>query len=238
MALGAANPGVLVYNRASLTDLSKLDRYARDYPAGAIVFEEGDEAEVMYVVQRGEIDILRHGVGEPRLLAVIPPGEFFGEMGLINGSARTATARVRKDARLLELTGEVFEAMVRSRTEIAIRMIKTMSGRLERTNDQVELLLLNDSVHRVVECLRLFGETQGEVSEDGAWVHVPVSIEHLASSVALSVDDTADILQRLAMARIVVHASEAGIETGGFVVPDVEKLFEFLEFLDLRERCA
>jgi len=222
-----------------VTDLSKLDRFARDYPAGSVIFEEGDDAGVMYVVQRGEVEIVRQSGSEARLVAIIPAGEFFGEMGLINGRPRTATARVRRDARLLELDAEVFEAMVQSRTEIAIRMIKTMSGRLERANNQVELLLLQDTTHRVVESLRQFGESIGSTDEEGRILFVPVAIEELASSVTLSVDETTDILQRLAMATLVVHASEGGIEEPGYLVPDLEKLFDFLDFLDLKERyCA
>lgn len=219
-----------------MTDLSKLDRFARDYPAGTLIFEEGDEANVMYVVQRGEVEIVRQSGAETRLVAIIPAGEFFGEMGLINGRPRTATARVRRDARLLELDSEVFEAMVQSRTEIAIRMIKTMSGRLERANNQVELLLLQNTTHRVVESLRQLGESVGSTDEEGKLLYVPVTIEELASSVTMSVDETTDILQRLAMATIVVHASEVGIEEPGYVIPDVEKLFDFLDFLDLKER--
>jgi len=219
-----------------VTDLSKLDRFARDYPAGTLIFEEGDEANVMYVVQRGEVEIVRQSGAETRLVAIIPAGEFFGEMGLINGRPRTATARVRRDARLLELDSEVFEAMVQSRTEIAIRMIKTMSGRLERANNQVELLLLQNTTHRVVESLRQLGESVGSTDEEGKLLYVPVTIEELASSVTMSVDETTDILQRLAMATIVVHASEVGIEEPGYVIPDVEKLFDFLDFLDLKER--
>ena len=219
-----------------MTDLAKLDRFARDYPAGSVIFEEGEEANVMYVVQRGEVEIVRHSGSEARLVAIIPAGEFFGEMGLINGRPRTGTARIRKDARLLELDADVFEAMVQSRTEIAIRMIKTMSGRLERANNQVELLLLQDATHRIVECLRQLGESYGSTNEEGSILHIPVAIEELASSVTLSVDETSDILQRLAMAQLVVHGSEAGFEGPGYFVPSVEKLFEFLDFLDIKER--
>jgi CRP-like cAMP-binding protein len=219
-----------------VSDLAKLDRFARDYAAGSVVFEERDEANCMYVVQRGEVEIIRHSGAEARLVAIIPAGEFFGEMGLINGRPRTATARVRRDARLLQLDADTFEAMVKSRKEIAIRMIKTMSARLERANDQVELLLLQDPTHRVVECLRQLAENYGEPNEDGSAVHVPVSLDELAASVTLSVDETTDILQKLALARLVVHSSEAGASGPGYFIPEVAKLFEFLDFLDLRER--
>ena len=218
-----------------MADIDKLDRFARDYPAGSVLFREGEESSAMYVVQRGEVELVRRGRSSSRLLAVVPAGEFFGEMGLINGRPRAATARVRKDARLLVIDGETFEAMIRSKSEIAIRMITTMSWRLERANNQVELLLLKDTNHRVVQCLRQLAEEPDAVA-DGSVVHIPITLDDLAVRVTLPVDEVADILQRLAMARLVVHASEAGVDSPGFVIPEVGKLYEFLQFLELKER--
>jgi CRP-like cAMP-binding protein len=219
-----------------MADLSKLERFAKDYPSGSVLFREGDAATEMYVVQRGEVEIVRHSRSEARLVAIVRPGEFFGEMGVINGRTRWATARVRKDSRLLVLDGDTFEAMVRKRVEIAVRLIRTLSDRLEQANSQVELLLLQDTNHRVVACLRQLAEADGVESEEGIGVHIPIALDALAARVTLSTDEVADILQRLAMARLVVHASEVGIEGPGYVIPEVGKLYEFLQFLELKER--
>ena len=53
---------------------------------------------------------------------------------------------------------------------------------------------------------------------------------------ALSRDEVMDILQRLVLARLVVHASEAGVTGDGDIVPAVGRLLEFIEFLELRDR--
>ncbi|MEO8706862.1 MAG: cyclic nucleotide-binding domain-containing protein, partial [Kofleriaceae bacterium] len=68
-----------------------LDRFGRDFEAGTVLFEEGQPGDYMYVVQSGEIEIRRQ-VGETeRVVAVLPPGEFFGEMAILNGRPRSAT---------------------------------------------------------------------------------------------------------------------------------------------------
>src|SRR3954469_24165329 len=78
-----------------------LDRFAREFPAGTVLFEEGQPGHVMYIVVAGEIEIRRR-VGETeRLLAVLGDGEFFGEMAILSGRPRSATAVVRSAARLL-----------------------------------------------------------------------------------------------------------------------------------------
>ena len=65
-----------------------LERFARDFAPGTVLFEEGQPGDYMYVVQAGEVEIRRQ-VGETeRVLAILPPGEFFGEMAILNGRPR------------------------------------------------------------------------------------------------------------------------------------------------------
>jgi CRP/FNR family transcriptional regulator, cyclic AMP receptor protein len=217
-----------------VTDLGPLERFAIDYPADTVLFREGDPGSEMYVIQSGEVEISRHIGDHKQTLAVLPPGEFFGEMAILNDRPRSATATVRKASRLLVIDGQTFEAMIRGKTEIAVRMIKTIAARLERANQQVELLLLKDANHRVVQCLRQLSSAQA--TDASGTVFLPVSHVDIARRVALNSDEVLDILQRLAMARLVMHASEAGLPGDGYVVPEVGRLLEFLEFLELKDR--
>lgn len=213
-----------------------LEKYARDYAAGTVLFHEGDEGREMYVIQSGEVEICRHIKDENRVLAVLPAGEFFGEMSIVNNRPRSATAIVRRQSRLLVIDEHTFEAMIRGKAEIAVRMIKTLSSRLERANQQIELLLLKDVNHRVVHCLRQLAEAQAGEENPGSAIYIPISLDALAARVATTEDEVSDVLQRLASARLVVHASEAGIDGHGYVVPEVGRLLEFLEFLELSDR--
>jgi len=213
-----------------------LDKFGRDYAAGTVLFSEGDIGHEMYVIQSGEVEICRRVKDENRLLAVLPAGEFFGEMSIVNNRPRSATAIVRRQSRLLVIDEHTFEAMIRGKAEIAVRMIKTLSSRLERANQQIELLLLKDVNHRVVHCLRHLAEEQARPEQDEAAVYISISLDDLAARVAQTEDEVSDVLQRLASARLVVHASEAGIDDHGYVIPEVGRLLEFLEFLELKDR--
>ena len=95
-----------------------LERFARDFEAGTVLFEEGQPGEHMYVVTSGQVEI-RRKVGEiDRVLAVLMPGDFFGEMAILNNRPRSATAVTRVESRLLVIEGRMFEAMLRARPEI------------------------------------------------------------------------------------------------------------------------
>jgi CRP-like cAMP-binding protein len=221
-----------------------LERFARDFKAGTVLFEEGQPGDFMYVVASGDVEI-RRKVGETeRVLAVIQPGDFFGEMAILNSRPRSATAVVRVPSRLIVIEGKTFEAMLRARPEIAMRIIKALAMRLESANQQVELLLLPTPNHRVVQCLRhmadeqlvLAGQTAGVGGAPGTAILVPKRVEDIAVRVGLPVHDVIDVVDRLRAARLVLLTQDAGIEGDGFIVPEVGRLQEFLEFLNLKDR--
>ncbi len=217
-----------------------LERFARDFAAGTVLFEEGQPGDHMYVVTSGQVEIRRQ-VGETeRLLAVLMPGDFFGEMAILNARPRSATAVTRVDSRLLVIEGRMFEAMLRARPEIALRIIKTLAMRVENANQHVELLLLPTPNHKVVQCLRHMAEEQlllaGAQVTPGTAILVPKRVEDIAVRVGLPVAEVIDVVDRLRAARLVLAAEDAGIDGHGFIVPEVGRLQEFLEFLNLKDR--
>jgi CRP/FNR family cyclic AMP-dependent transcriptional regulator len=217
-----------------------LARFARDYAAGAVLFEEGQPGDYMYVVQHGEVEIRRQVGEDERVLAVLSPGEFFGEMAILNSRPRSATAVVRTPATLLVIEGKTFEAMLRARPEIALRIIKSLASRLESANQHIELLLLPTPDHRVVQCLRRLAEEQMALTRvqgsAGTVILVPKQIDDIAERVGLPAPEVAEVIERLRAAHLVMLARDAGIHGSGFIVPEVGRLLEFLEFLTLKDR--
>jgi CRP-like cAMP-binding protein len=203
-----------------------------------MLFEEGQPGDYMYVVQSGEVEIRRRVGDTDRVLAVLAAGEFFGEMAILSGRPRSATAVIRSDARLLVIEGKTFEAMLRARPEIALRIIRSQAARLENANQHLELLLLPTPNHRVVQCLRHLAEEQISLAGTGAGtaIFVPRRFEEIAHRVGLPVHEVIEVIDRLRTARLVLLAEDAGIEGEGFVVPEVGRLLEFLEFLSLKDR--
>jgi CRP-like cAMP-binding protein len=224
-----------------------LDRFAREFPAETVLFEEGQPGHVMYIVVAGEIEIRRRVGDAERVLAVLADGEFFGEMAILSGRPRSATAVVRSAARLLVIDGTTFEAMLRARPEIALRLIKALAARLEATNQHVELLLLPTANHRVVQCLRHMAEEQLQRAASqpmapqlaaGTAIFVPRGAADIAQRVGLELGEVNDVIDRLRAARLVMLAADAGIHGDGFIVPEVGRLLEFLELFSLEGRST
>jgi CRP-like cAMP-binding protein len=121
-----------------------FQRFGKDIPKGTLLFREGDPGKEMYVIQSGRIAISKKVRDVEKVLAVLGPGEFFGEMAIISNKPRNASASVEEEARLLVIDPKTFEAMIRGNSEIAVRMIKKLAERLSDADAQIENLLLSD----------------------------------------------------------------------------------------------
>jgi CRP-like cAMP-binding protein len=208
--------------------LGEVERFGRFFPAGTVLFREGEPGAEMYVIHSGKVALSRRLGDREQILAVLPMGDFFGEMAILLGRPRSATATVAEDAWLLVIDKKTFQAMLKARAEIAARLITTMAARVERANQQVELLLLRDANHRVVMCLRQLAEKGVHVA--GGGIYLEISTAELAGRVALPPEQVDEALARLAEARMVA------VEPKGLIVPEVGRLLDFLEFLEMKER--
>jgi len=101
---------------------------AQTFPAGQTLFQAGDAADVMYVVQEGEIDVLFAGT----VLDTIGPGGLVGEMGLIQTRERTATAVARTDCKVVPIDERHFARLTQQTPYFALQVMQILSDRLRR----------------------------------------------------------------------------------------------------------
>ena len=208
----------------------KQKPYTRDVPADTVLFRQGDFGRDMFVIQSGKVEISRRVGDRHTVLAVLPAGEFFGEMAIVNNKPRSATARVVENSRLLVIDSKTFESMIRHNTEIAVRLIQKLSFRLEQADQQMELLMFCDPNSRVVHCLRQRAES-GDAELDASGIRVNMTAEGLAEHLGLSGDEVAIVLGRLERAKLIDRRDDSSC-----VISEVGKLQDFLDFLEMKER--
>jgi CRP-like cAMP-binding protein len=201
-------------------------RLGREYRAGDVLFREGEQGEEMYVIQSGLVQILKRVGADERPLATLGRGEFLGEMAILNGKPRTATAVVLEDAKCLVIDAATLEQMISSNTEIALRLVKKLARRLDSADEMIQILLNPDPKARVLLGLKRHAESFGE--ETALGVRVLASAIDLAREVGVDEHQVDDVLARLRRLRI---ASVDDI--GGIVIMDLPRLLEFMEFLDM-----
>src|SRR3989449_7430894 len=107
---------------------------------GEMIYVEGDLGSEMYVVQSGAVRIYRTLGGVKQELAIMEKGDFFGEIAVLEGLPRTASAEALDTSEIIEINSATFDTMIRGNIEIAVRMLRKLSNRLQEANSKIELL--------------------------------------------------------------------------------------------------
>ena len=98
------------------------------YQAQTTIFNAGDDGEVMYIVQDGEVELRVHD----KPVASVLPDEFFGEMALLDQPLRSASAVAKTDCHLIPITRQQFIFMVEETPFFALEVMRALSSRLRR----------------------------------------------------------------------------------------------------------
>jgi CRP/FNR family cyclic AMP-dependent transcriptional regulator len=165
--------------------------YQRNLEPGETVFDEGDPGDKLYVIQSGEIELAREGVGAPRVVARLGPGDFFGELGVMLGKPCSTRAVAVRRTRLLELDRETLEAMCMAQPEIAIRMIRVLVSRLVEAERRLAALGVDDLLQPVVRAL------VRQAKPDDGQVRIETTLRGIADDAGLSMLEAHRALHQL-----------------------------------------
>lgn len=100
------------------------------YPDGAEIVREGEPGDCMYVVQAGQVEVVRKEGERDRQVGVISAGSFFGEMAIFETEMRSATVRALGDARVLTIDKKTLLRRINEDPLLALNLLKTLSARL------------------------------------------------------------------------------------------------------------
>jgi hypothetical protein len=108
-----------------------------EFAAGTAVFKEGDAGDDMFIIETGQIDIVRKSrIDEP--VATLGPGDFFGEMAMLEDQPRFAGAVARTAARVLRIERSEFTDMLKQNVEIAVRIMRKLAARQRRAEQRAQ----------------------------------------------------------------------------------------------------
>lgn len=134
--------------------------------AGESIFRESEPGTEMYIIQEGQVEILKESDAQERRLAVLEEGDFFGEMAILEDMPRTAGARALTPCALLRIDRSTFNQLIRHNPEISVRMLRKLCHRLRETNP----LLLDTDVQKVGAA-----QAAAPVAQPAPQVEVPAS---------------------------------------------------------------
>lgn len=105
-----------------------------EYRIGETILKQGDASEGFYVLEKGAVEVYKDGM---MLNVLIYPGTVFGEIGHILDTPRTCTIKARTETRILKYDSPNLDSLVSDHPEIAVKIMKTLASRLERTTQKL-----------------------------------------------------------------------------------------------------
>jgi CRP/FNR family cyclic AMP-dependent transcriptional regulator len=154
---------------------------------GEILFSEGDDGNQLYVVTEGKIKLGRTSPdGRENLLAILGPGQMFGELSFFDPGPRSATATAVTDVELKSLGHEALSPVLNVHPDVAHALLNQLAGRLRRTNEVVGDLVFSDVPGRVAKALLDLASRFGRRADDGIHVNHDLTQEELAQLVGAS----------------------------------------------------
>ncbi|RHX83819.1 cyclic nucleotide-binding domain-containing protein [Leptospira stimsonii] len=179
---------------------SMVHKLGVEYKESDIIFEENQDAEVMYLIVKGKVGIHKKVKEAYKLLVELKEGDMFGEMALIDKTPRSARAVARTDVSLIAINEGAFFNLIQTNPGFSMKVVKILSSRLRETNKTIASLLKADKKNLVTSALINFSQTHGE--QDGTsyrihlnhfmkWAILRVGLEHqdLVHSISLLVKD-------------------------------------------------
>jgi len=144
-----------------LTSISNICT-KKSFKAGTVLFNEKEPGSVFYIVFKGSVKIYTtSGTGEEKILSLFKSGDSFGELSLIDGKPRSASAQALEDSVLIALNAGQFLDLLRSNFDISLCIMRELCNRLRDTNQHVNDLTFMDEKTRVIKSLITIANKNG-----------------------------------------------------------------------------
>jgi CRP/FNR family cyclic AMP-dependent transcriptional regulator len=188
------------------TELDKLSKVSsrKRVERGAFVVHSGDSTDSLYILLSGRAKVTNvDGEGREIILAWLGQGEFFGEMGLIDGSPRSANVVATEMCELLILSKEAFQRCMQDNFQVAQRLMQILVHRLREADRNIESLALLDVYGRVARLLLELSE-----EENGRRVvKKKISKQDMARMIGASREMVSKVMRDLELSGFIVTES-------------------------------
>ena len=133
---------VVANSSLKIFDLPAFARFAKNYEPGEVIISEFEPGDCFYLIQSGNVQLVKCVNGSKKNLDVLKPGEFFGEMAILDNSPRSATCMAIGKVRCLEFNKENFELLITGNPQMALLLLKLFCKRIYDQRRRLKILVI------------------------------------------------------------------------------------------------
>ncbi|MBC8213682.1 MAG: Crp/Fnr family transcriptional regulator [Candidatus Marinimicrobia bacterium] len=136
----------------------------RKYPKRSMIIIEEEYGDIVYFIKSGTVKITRlNEEGKEVILALLGTGEFFGEMAILDGEARSANAMAQEDCEVYAMSQSNFVELLKKNFKITYLLLGELARRIRKSDQQIEALSLSDAEHRIGVSILSLAEDRGVI---------------------------------------------------------------------------
>jgi CRP/FNR family transcriptional regulator, cyclic AMP receptor protein len=169
---------VSLFNRLSNEQLQLIASICirKSYSLSTVLFRENDPGATFYIVFSGSVKVYTSHGGDEKILSVFKSGDSFGELSLIDGKPRSASAQTLEESQLISISAAAFHELLRDNFELCISIMRELCERLRETNQHVHDLTFLDARSRVIKNLIRLANKHGV--REGTVINIKVSLNY------------------------------------------------------------
>ncbi len=175
-------------------NLGAFSRFSRIFQNDEIIFSEHEPGDTFYVIQSGKVKLLKNDGEFERTIDVLQPPEMFGEMAILEGSPRSASAIAVDEVKVLEFNSQNFEILMTGNPQIGINLLRIFAKRIYDSKRRFMILTLQNPQAKVADVFLMLDETTTDIDRRTDVREFQTTIEDVARWAGISVTEAREVL--------------------------------------------
>ena len=184
-----------------LFQLPAFERFAKTYEPDEVIISEFEPGDSFYLIQSGRVQLVKCVNGSSKNLDILKPGEFFGEMAILDNSPRSATCMASGKVKCLEFNKENFELLITGNPQMALHLLKLFCKRIYDQKRRFRILVVKDLQARLADVFLMLDEMNPVNNEVEKQRKFNVTMSDIAHWAGLSVEAIKDELYKMVSQR-------------------------------------
>ncbi|MCQ2592768.1 MAG: Crp/Fnr family transcriptional regulator [Treponema sp.] len=177
--------------------LPAFERFAKEYEPDQVIIAEYEPGDSFYLIQSGRVQLVKCVNGQLKNLDILKPGEFFGEMAILDNSPRSATCMASGHVKCLEFNKENFELLITGNPQIALVLLKLFCKRIYDQKRRFRILVIKDLQARLADVFLMLDEMNPVANPAEKVRRYNVTLSDIAHWSGLSLDVTHEEVNKL-----------------------------------------
>lgn len=168
---------------------SLFNKFGVNFEPGQIIFCEYEPGNDCYFIQEGEIKITKTVGNNQKTLDILKPGDFFGEMAILEEEPRSASAIAVDSIKALRFKRENFDSLMNSIPQLAFQLLKIFANRIFDQKRRLQILIIDEPAPRIADVFLMLAEKEKNYGQTNQMVF-PISIDDVAAWAGMAPSET------------------------------------------------